>query len=122
MSIHAEAWQLSLSQCDALRLSTSLAALTASARKPWQHRRMNPKALPRHQLLGCLNLDTREWADGVLTAAARRVAKEPPEQASWVVCDGDVDPEWIESLNSVLDDNRQGRGHRRAGRGEHGTG
>jgi hypothetical protein len=77
---------------------------------------MNPKALPRHQLLGSLNPDTREWADGVLTAAARRVSKEPPEQGSWVVCDGDVDPEWIESLNSVLDDNRwRGLGNPKAG-------
>ena len=56
---------------------------------------------------GHIDADTREWTDGVLTAAARAVAKEPLEQRSWVVCDGDVDPEWIESLNSVLDDNRQ---------------
>lgn len=45
------------------------------------------------QLLGSMNLDTREWSDGVLTAAARRVVKEPLEQRSWIVCDGDVDPE-----------------------------
>ncbi|KAG2486208.1 hypothetical protein HYH03_015170 [Edaphochlamys debaryana] len=68
--------------------------------------KMNPKAMPRQQLLGSMNMDTREWTDGVLTAAARKVVKEPLEQRSWIICDGDVDPEWIESLNSVLDDNR----------------
>jgi len=67
---------------------------------------LNPKAVQRQQLLGHMDLDTREWFDGILTAAARQVVKEPAEQQSWIVCDGDIDPEWIESLNSVLDDNR----------------
>ena len=57
-------------------------------------------------IAGHMDVDTREWTDGVLTAAARAVAKQPLEKQSWIVCDGDVDPEWIESLNSVLDDNR----------------
>ena len=51
-------------------------------------------------------MDTREWTDGVLTFSARQVVKEPGEVQSWIICDGDIDPEWIESLNSVLDDNR----------------
>ncbi|KAG5188873.1 dynein heavy chain, N-terminal region 2-domain-containing protein [Tribonema minus] len=67
---------------------------------------MNPKSMPRQRLLGRMDLDTREWTDGVLTEAARRAVREPPDVRTWIVCDGDVDPEWIESLNSVLDDNR----------------
>ncbi|XP_017286523.1 cytoplasmic dynein 2 heavy chain 1 isoform X3 [Kryptolebias marmoratus] len=67
---------------------------------------MNPKAMPRQQLLGHIDMDTREWADGVLTHSARTVVREPQEVNSWIVCDGDIDPEWVESLNSVLDDNR----------------
>ncbi|XP_073719558.1 cytoplasmic dynein 2 heavy chain 1 [Misgurnus anguillicaudatus] len=67
---------------------------------------MNPKAMPRQQLLGHIDMDTREWSDGVLTSSARQVVREPQEVNSWIICDGDIDPEWIESLNSVLDDNR----------------
>lgn len=38
---------------------------------------MNPKAMPRHQLLGRIDMDTREWSDGVLTNSARQVVREP---------------------------------------------
>ena len=38
---------------------------------------MNPKAMPRTQLLGSIDMDTREWTDGVLTYSARQVVKEP---------------------------------------------
>ncbi len=40
---------------------------------------MNPKSMPRQRLLGEMDPDTREWFDGVLTAAARAVVKEPLE-------------------------------------------
>jgi dynein heavy chain 2 len=67
---------------------------------------MNPKSMPRVRLLGHMDHDTREWFDGVLTASARKVIKEPVTTHNWIICDGDIDPEWVESLNSVLDDNR----------------
>ena len=66
---------------------------------------MNPKSMPRQQLLGFMDYDTREWNEGVLTAAARDCVRQPQDYRCWVICDGDIDPEWIESLNSVLDDN-----------------
>ncbi|XP_069679211.1 cytoplasmic dynein 2 heavy chain 1 isoform X2 [Periplaneta americana] len=80
-------------------------SLTKMGKSLKQHT-INPKAMPRTQLLGQIDLDTRQWTDGVLTLSAQQVYSEPPDVHSWIVCDGDVDPEWIESLNSVLDDNR----------------
>ncbi|XP_026688323.1 cytoplasmic dynein 2 heavy chain 1-like, partial [Diaphorina citri] len=73
---------------------------------PVQQYTINPKAMPRTQLLGQIDLDTRQWTDGVLSYTAQQVYAEPLGTESWILCDGDVDPEWIESLNSVLDDNR----------------
>ena len=61
--------------------------------------------MTRQQLLGNMNNDTREFTEGVLTYSARQVVKESQEVLCWIICDGDIDPEWIESLNSVLDDN-----------------
>jgi dynein heavy chain 2 len=66
---------------------------------------MNPKAISRNQLLGYMDPNTREFHNGVLTSAARKVIKEPTQVLNWIICDGDVDPKWIEALNSVLDDN-----------------
>lgn len=66
---------------------------------------LNPKAMERAHLVGWMDLHTREWHDGVLAAIARDIVQDT-EVDHWVICDGDIDPEWIESLNSVLDDNR----------------
>ena len=67
---------------------------------------ISPKSMSRVQLLGRLDPDTRQWLDGVLTHIAAAVNAEPPHIHSWIVCDGSIDPEWIEALNSVLDDNK----------------
>ena len=53
-----------------------------------------------------MDLDTREWSDGIITYASRQAVKEGNDVKTWIICDGDVDPEWVESLNSDLDDNR----------------
>lgn len=67
---------------------------------------ISPKSMERSQLLGRLDINTRQWYDGVLTQTAIAVNSEPHDVTSWIICDGDVDPEWIEALNSVLDDNK----------------
>ncbi|KFB35182.1 AGAP010790-PA-like protein [Anopheles sinensis] len=80
-------------------------ALVAQGRTIRMHT-ISPKSMNRVQLLGKLDPDTRQWSDGVLTSMAVAVNAEQRNVTSWIICDGDVDPEWIEALNSVLDDNR----------------
>ena len=40
------------------------------------------------QLLGQIDLDTREWTNGVLTVAALEAVDEPVDIQSWIICDG----------------------------------
>ncbi|BFF95328.1 cytoplasmic dynein 2 heavy chain 1 [Drosophila madeirensis] len=80
-------------------------ALTSTGKQLRVHT-ISPKSMSRVQLLGRLDADTRQWQDGVLTHTAVAVNQEPAQVHSWIVCDGSIDPEWIEALNSVLDDNK----------------
>ncbi len=73
---------------------------------PVQSHPLNVKALQYGDFLGMLNDDTGEWKDGVLTSLVRKALQKAENERTWLVCDGEIDPEWIESLNSVLDDNR----------------
>ncbi|KAF2072162.1 hypothetical protein CYY_006521 [Polysphondylium violaceum] len=70
---------------------------------------MDPKAITKDQLFGSLDLTTREWTDGLFTATLRRIIDNVRGESSkrhWIIFDGDVDPEWVENLNSLLDDNK----------------
>lgn len=68
----------------------------------------NPTSDPYLMLdAGKLDSNTREWSDGFFTAILRRISSSPNASLRhWIVFDGDLDPDWVESLNSVLDDNK----------------
>jgi len=70
---------------------------------------IDPKAMNKEALYGHLDGTTLEWTDGVFTSILRTVLdnqKGESDRRHWVVFDGDVDPDWAENLNSVLDDNK----------------
>ncbi|KAL1130935.1 hypothetical protein AAG570_012176 [Ranatra chinensis] len=67
---------------------------------------LNPKAVTNDELFGIINPATREWKDGLFSSIMREQANIPGDQPKWIVLDGDIDPMWIESLNTVMDDNK----------------
>jgi len=69
-------------------------------------RDINPKAITPNELYGFINLATREWKDGLLSFTMRDLANMPDTNPKWIILDGDLDANWIENMNSVMDDNR----------------
>ncbi|KAJ3051836.1 hypothetical protein HK097_007152 [Rhizophlyctis rosea] len=67
---------------------------------------LNPKAVTTDDLFGCINPATREWKDGLFSSILREMASMPGTDPKWMILDGDIDPNWIESLNTVMDDNK----------------
>ncbi|AWP17229.1 putative dynein heavy chain 9 axonemal [Scophthalmus maximus] len=67
---------------------------------------LNPKSVTNDELFGIINPSTREWKDGLFSCIMRDMAIVSHSGPKWIVLDGDIDPMWIESLNTVMDDNK----------------
>ena len=85
---------------------TLLSALSATS--GIQHRMvvLNPKAFRMQDMFGETDLLTGEWAQGVFSALWEKHNSRGNSYTSWIVCDGPVDTLWVESMNTVLDDNK----------------
>ncbi|KAL9108457.1 MAG: hypothetical protein Q9227_006791 [Pyrenula ochraceoflavens] len=70
---------------------------------------IDSKVMSKEELYGNLDSTTREWTDGLFTGILRKIVdnlRGEDSKRHWIVFDGDVDPVWVENLNSVLDDNK----------------
>uniref|UniRef100_A0A8C5IYP6 Dynein axonemal heavy chain 17 n=1 Tax=Junco hyemalis TaxID=40217 RepID=A0A8C5IYP6_JUNHY len=67
---------------------------------------LDPKAVTCDELFGIIHPATREWKDGLFSTAMRDLANITHDGPKWIILDGDIDPMWIESLNTVMDDNK----------------
>lgn len=68
------------------------------------------KALTKIELFGSLDPITYEWKDGLFASILRAVSSDAlgkfKNKDIWIVFDSDLDPQYTETLNSVLDDNK----------------
>lgn len=81
---------------------------------------INPKACCLNDLYGRYEEATGEWHEGLLPDACRKAMStfnsddlisvdksQCPGQHTWIVLDGPVDSQWVENLNTVLDDSKR---------------
>ena len=72
--------------------------------------KLSPKAINTDELLGSFDKN-KVWRYGILSSIMKKMCKNdapfrPSMKLKWIILDGDIDPDWIESLNTVMDDNK----------------
>ncbi|PWA00630.1 hypothetical protein BB558_003315 [Smittium angustum] len=103
------AWQVLLAALERIENSSNGSSNLEMDKKEGVSYVIDPKAFSKDSLYGTLDSTTREWTDGLFTQILRKIIDNVRGEGSrrhWIIFDGDVDPEWVENLNSVLDDNR----------------
>lgn len=83
---------------------TSL-SMTSADHKSVHLTSINPKAITVNEIYGYSDPISKEWTEGILAHTFKTVSKNY-HRREWIVFDGPVDADWIENMNTVLDDNK----------------
>ncbi|AMD19130.1 HBR229Cp [Eremothecium sinecaudum] len=71
---------------------------------------IDSKTLKKEDLYGKLDPVTFDWKDGIFTSILRKTLNDTigsfRNSNIWIIFDSDLDPNYVETLNSVLDDNK----------------
>jgi len=59
-----------------------------------------------HIFLPIQGVNSITFFTGLFSTIMRDLATINNDSPKWIVLDGDIDPMWIESLNTVMDDNK----------------
>jgi len=66
----------------------------------------NPKSITVQELYGLFDPLTMGWKDGLFSKALREYSSSFSSKLKWIVFDGPVNSLWMETLNSLLDENK----------------
>lgn len=68
--------------------------------------KLNPKSITIGDLFGWNDVFTNTFNHGIVSKLVTNALEEDNEEKKWFMFDGPVDADWIENLNTVLDDNK----------------
>ncbi len=72
-----------------------------------EYKDLNPKSITSDDLYGkYINIQTRDFKYGILSTIMKNMSTAADKCQKWIILDGDLDANWIENMNSVMDDNK----------------